>query len=235
MPRVSPWIPRALLGIGAVALIVAVVSIAVGEGGPTRSISGRDEVQPLFGGLPQEDADLGDPDAPVTVTVFNDLQCDGCDDFEFDVVDPLVEPYVRDGDDVRLEFRHFSLAPNDTTLAAIGAEAAGLQGYQWQFIDTFFRNQDVFRQKGVSDELLREVAEVTGQIDVDQWQEDYDDPDTRELVVQDAMLADQLKLPGGGPAVVVSGPGGQRELETNQDESPPTLGEVKAAIDGVSG
>lgn len=230
----SAWVPRVLLGLGAVALIVAVVSLAVGEGGPTRSISGRNEVQPLFAGLPQDGASLGSDDAPVTVTVFNDLQCAGCDDFELDVVNKLIEPYVREGDQVRLEFRHFSLAPNDTTLAAIGAEAAGKQGYQWQFIDTFFRNQEVFRTRGVEDDLLREVAEATGEIDLDQWQRDYEDAATRELVVQDAMLAADLKLPGGGPAVVVAGPGGQRQLATDQDSEPPTLTEVEAAIDQVS-
>jgi protein-disulfide isomerase len=227
-------VPRVLLGVGLVALIAAVVSIAVGEGGPSRFISGRNDVQPLFAGLPQDGAYLGAGDAPVTVTVFNDLQCLGCEDFEFDVVDPLIEPYIREGDELRLEFRHFSLAPNDTTLAAIGAEAAGLQGYQWQFIDTFFRNQDVFRTQGVSDELLREVAEATGEIDLDQWQADYDSPATKELVVQDAMLADELKLPGGGPAVAVDGPGGLRQLTTDQDEDAPTLAEVEGAIDQVS-
>jgi protein-disulfide isomerase len=165
----------------------------------------------------------------VTVTVFNDLQCASCDAFEFDVVDPLIEPNIREQDRIRLEFRHFSLAPNDTTVAAIGAEAAGKQGYQWQFIDTFFRNQDVFSAHGVDDELLREVAEATGEIDLDQWQRDYEDPATRDLVVEDAMLADDLKLPAE-PAVVVSGPGGQRNLiET------PTLDEVEAAIADVSG
>ena len=216
------------------ALAVAVVSLATGEGGPTRSISGRDEVQPLFAGLPQEGAVLGKDDAPVSVTVFNDLQCTSCDDFELSVIDSLVEPYIRERDAIRLEFRHFSLAPNDTTLAAIGAEAAGKQGYQWQFIDTFFRNQDVFRTKGVTDDLLREVAEVTGEIDMDQWQDDYDDPDTRDLVVADAKLAEDLKLPGGGPAVVVDGPGGEQVLSTGQDEDPPTLEQVEAAIDQVS-
>jgi protein-disulfide isomerase len=223
-----------LLGIGAIALVVAVVSIAVGEGGPTRAISGRNEVQPLFAGLPQEGAYLGHDDAAVTVTVFNDLQCSGCDDFEFDVVDPLVESHVRENGDLRMEFRHFSLAPNDTTLAAIGAEAAGIQGYQWQFIDTFFRNQDVFRDRGVDDELLREVAEATGEIDLDKWQADFEDPATRDLVVQDAMLADQLKLPAD-PAIVVAGPNGQRELisETDDQSDWPTLAEVEAAIDQV--
>ena len=45
----------------------------------------------------------------------------------------------------------------------------------------------------------------------------------------DAMVANDLKLPAE-PAIVVSGPGGQRTLiET------PTLDDVEAAIDAVSG
>ena len=50
-----------------------------------------------------------------------------CADYEINTIDPLVEEYARTGD-ARLEFRHFSLAPNDTTLAAIAAEAAGQAG-----------------------------------------------------------------------------------------------------------
>ena len=58
---------------------------------------------------------------------------------------------------------------------------------------------------------------------------DYNDPATEELVRQDAMLAADLKLPAE-PAVVVSGPGGQRQLiET------PSSDEIEAAIDQVSG
>ena len=217
-----------LLGVGLVALVVALVSIAVGEGGPkSAAVGGVNEVQALFGGIEQEDAYLGPDDAETTVTVFNDIQCVPCADFEIDVVDPLVERYART-DRARLEFRHFSLAPYDTTLAAIAAEAAGDQERQWQYLDTFVRNQDI-AEGDVSVEELREVAEAVPELDTDQWQEDYDSPEAEQLVRDDAMLAADLKLPAE-PAIVVSGPGGQRNLiET------PTLDEVEAAIDEVSG
>jgi protein-disulfide isomerase len=217
-----------LLAIGAFALIVALISIAVGEGGPkSAKIGGVNEVQQLFGGIEQHDAYLGPDDAETTVTVFNDIQCTPCADFELDVVDPLVARYART-DQARLEFRHFSLAPNDTTLAAIAAEAAGMQARQWQYIDTFIRNQGVFGGD-VEERELREIAEAVPELDVDQWQKDFDSPASKELVVEDAMLASELKLPAE-PAVVVSGPGGQRQLiET------PSLDEVEAAIEDVSG
>ena len=215
-----------LLAVGAVALVVALVSLAVGEGGPKSApVGGVNEVQELLGGIEQDGAFLGPDDAEVTVTVFNDIQCVPCASFELDVVDPLVERYART-DRARLEFRHFSLAPNDTTLAAIAAEAAGMQARQWQYLDTFVRNQDI-AEGDVDEEDLREVAEAVPELDVDQWQQDYDSPEAEERVRQDAVLAADLKLPAE-PAIVVTGPGGQRNLTET-----PTLDEVEAAIAAV--
>ena len=224
----SAWIPRVLFVLGIVGVAGAVYSIAVGSGGPQpQDIGGVNDVQRIFGGIEQDDAYIGPADAETTITVFNDIQCEPCAEFEIDTIDPLVEAYARTGD-ARLEFRHFSLAPNDTTLAAIAAEAAGRQARQWQYLDTFVRNVDVARDQGVDADFLREVAEAVPQLDVDEWQDDYEDPDSEELVRQDAMLAAELELPAE-PAVVVSGPGGQREL----DETP-SREEIEAAIDQVS-
>lgn len=206
----------------------AIISISVGEGGPqSAEIGGVNDVQRIFGGIEQEGAYIGPADAETTVTVFNDLQCGPCAEYEINTIDPLVEEYARPGD-ARLEFRHFSLAPNDTTLAAIGAEAAGLQERQWQYLDTFVRNIDETRTRAVDDALLRDIAEAVPQLDVDAWQEDYDDPETAELVRDDAMLAAELKLPAE-PAVVVSGSAGQRTLIDS-----PSRDEIEAAIAQVS-
>ena len=140
---VSAWIPRVLLGLGVIGVAGAIYSISVGSGGPqSQAIGGVNDVQRIFGGIFQEGAYLGPEDAETTITVFNDIQCAPCAEFEIETVDPLVEEYARTGE-ARLEFRHFSLAPNDTTLAAIAAEAAGLQSRQWQYLDTFVRNIDL--------------------------------------------------------------------------------------------
>jgi len=221
----SPWVPRVLLAVGGLAVIAAIISIAIGEGGPGGvEIGGVNEVQELFGGIEQEGAYIGPDDAEIAVTVFNDLQCTYCADYEIEVVDPLIAEYART-DQARFEFRHFSLAPNDTTLAAIAAEAAGLQERQWQYLDTFLRNQDVVRSRGVSEELLREVAEAVPLLEVDLWEQDFESPEAEELVREDAILAVELELPAQ-PAVVVSGPGGQRELIES-----PSAAEIEAAIE----
>jgi protein-disulfide isomerase len=223
------WVPRALIVLGAVALVSAIVSISVGSGGPAAPavIGGVNDVQRILGGIRQDGAYLGPPDAPVTITVFNDIQCKSCAEYEIDTVDPLVEEYARTGE-ARLEFRHFSLAPNDTTLAAIASEAAGVQDRQWQYLDTFVRNIDELAERPLDEEILREVAEAVPNLEVDQWEQDYEDPASEERVREDAMLAAELRLTAE-PAIVVSGPGGQRQLT----DSPPAE-EVEAAVETVS-
>jgi protein-disulfide isomerase len=217
-------VPRALLVVGGGALVAAIVSIAVGEGGPqAQEIGGVNEVQRIFGGIAQEAAELGPEDAETVVTVFNDIQCEPCAAYEIDVIDPLVEEYARTGE-ARFEFRHFSLAPNDTTVAAIAAEAAGEQARQWQYLDTFVRNQEAAISRDVDDDVLREIAEAVPQLETDQWLEDFDSPRSEELVREDAMLAAELQLPAD-PAVVVAGPGGQRELIES-----PTSEQIESAI-----
>lgn len=220
----SPWVPRVVLGAIGVIVAAILVSLAVGEGGvQPRGVSGANDVQRIFGGIPQDGAELGSPDAAATVSVFNDLQCTECADYQLEIVEPLIESQVRP-ERARLELRHFSLSVRETTVAAIAAAAAGEQDYQWQYADLFIRNQELALEQGVSDELLREVAEGVLGLDVDRWEEAFDDPATVELVEADAELAAELELPAD-PAVVVSGPDGQRVLP-----GAPELTEIEAAI-----
>jgi protein-disulfide isomerase len=224
---VSAWVPRVLIAVLTVAIGYAIYSIAVGEGGPQgASVGGVNDVQRIFGGIEQQGAYLGPEDAEVTVSVFNDLQSTTGAQWEIEVIDPLVESYARGGD-VRFDFRHFSIAPNDTTLAAIASEAAGLQDYQWQYLDTFARNQRL-ANGNVDDSVVREVAQaMPTAFDIERWQADFESPRSEDLVRQDAILGAELELPAE-PAVVVSGPGGQRELIER-----PSLEQIEDAIAAV--
>ncbi|MDX6582212.1 MAG: hypothetical protein QOI10_1396 [Solirubrobacterales bacterium] len=221
--------PRVLLGLGLVGVAGAIYSISVGTGGPQPApIGGVNDVQRIFGGIAQDGAFIGPSDAQTTITVFNDIQCAPCADFEINTIDPLVEEYARTGE-ARLEFRHFSLAPNDTTLAAIAAEAAAEQSRQWQYLDTFVRNIEATRTRAIDETFLREVAEAVPELQTDQWLDDYHDPASEDRVRNDAMLAAQLKLPAE-PAVVVSGPAGSKQLIDT-----PSREEIEAAVAQVSG
>jgi protein-disulfide isomerase len=221
---VSAWVPRLALAALTVGLVAGIVSISVGEGGPEPSaVEGTYDVQRIYAGISQSGAEIGPPDAEVQVSVFTDLQCEPCAAYQLDVVEPLIEEYARGGE-ARVGLRHFSMGRFRTTLAAQGATAAGEQGKQWQFAGVFFRNQGLIEERGVSEEYLREVASAIMGFEIAEWEEDLDDPEVAASVEADADLALELRLPAD-PAVIVTGPGGQRELV-----GAPSLGEIEAAI-----
>jgi protein-disulfide isomerase len=221
----SRLVPLIGLGLASAGLLIAIVFIAVGEEGQTPPVSGADTVQRLFGGIEQDGDALGDADAPVTVSIFNDLQCTDCADYHLETVPDLVEDLVRDGD-ARLEFRHRSLGPRETTLAAHAAAAAGEQDYEWEYAHLAFLNQDQIETEGVTDEFLERVAEaVPGpEFDVGRWESDIDSPEVQSRVESDAELALDLRLTAS-PAVVVEGPGGVRELQEY-----PSVAEIESAV-----
>lgn len=225
----SRWVPLVGLGLVGAALLAIIVSISVGEKGPAPPVEGADTVQRLYGGIHQEGASLGEPDAPVTVSIFNDLQCTDCAIYHLETVPALVEDLVRT-DQARVELRHFSIGQKETVLAAFGAVAAGEQGAQWQFAHLFYLNQDQVRTSGVSDEFLERVAAAipSPEFDEDQWVRDRTSPEVEARVEADAELAAELRLPAM-PAALVDGPGGTRQLEES-----PSVAEIEAAVDEVS-
>src|SRR3954453_1541209 len=88
-----------LLAIGLIALGYAIVNLATQkEDKGIVHVAGITEAQEMFGGVPQEGDRLGSSDAPVTIQVFNDLQCSSCRDDFLNVVPGLMEKYIRSGD-----------------------------------------------------------------------------------------------------------------------------------------
>ena len=204
------------------------MSIAVGTGGPkVIKLKGGDQVQELVGGIQQDGADLGPPDAPVTISVFNDLQCSTCDDYEVHTVDPLIEEYARTGE-AKFEFRNYSLGQAETTKAAYAATAAGQQDREWQFVETFFRNQDAAPAGNVSEEFLNDIVNSITDLDLDTWKQDMASPEVKARVDADAQLAADYGLRVNGPSIVVEGPGGTKVLQDS-----PSQEEVQAAVQAV--
>jgi protein-disulfide isomerase len=226
------WRPR-LVGVIVLAVcglvllfVIASLSLDEGEDEPIE-IEGAGAVQRLLGGIQQDGPVLGEPEAPVTVQVFNDVQCEPCADYQLDVIEPLVADQVRQGGEVRLEFHHFPMSRAGIGLAAYAAVAAGLQDYEWHFIELFLRNQEEGGAEGVTQELLDQVANGILNFNVEQWQRDMDEEEVREALEADDELAAELGFPAE-PAVVVQGPGGTEELIQS-----PSLEEIRSAIEQV--
>jgi protein-disulfide isomerase len=225
-----------LVGLIALAVVVgllgfAIVSISIGTGteeGGDVQITGAAEVQSLLGGIEQDGARLGSPDAPVTVQVFNDLQCDPCSDWNHDVVVPLIGGPVREGD-LQLIYHNFPMTESGFFLGAYAAAAAAKQDYEWQFVELFFTNQDEAKKGGADQDFLNSIARGVGVVNfnVEQWQRDMNDDDITTTLEDDEKITAERRLPVG-PAVVVGGPNGTRQLEES-----PSLAEVQAAIEEV--
>jgi hypothetical protein len=142
-----------VLGLGLFGLGYTIVKLSTqAPGDPVVHVEGIEEAQRIFSGIPQEGDRLGSDDAPVTIQVFNDLQCDNCREDFLSTIPALAERYARPGD-VKLLYRHYSNSIQPEQLGFYGAEAAADQGYGWQYIYLFFRNQDEAERFGVKQEL----------------------------------------------------------------------------------
>ena len=107
----------------------------------------------LFRGIPQKLNVLGNPNAPVTMIEFADLQCPFCRDYALDALPAIVQEYVRPGK-VKLVFGGISVLGPDSETALRAAYAAGLQNRLWNFVDLLYRNQGPENSGWVTDGLL---------------------------------------------------------------------------------
>jgi protein-disulfide isomerase len=224
----SRWIPLTILSVAAIGLLAAIVSLSVGEHREeTFTISGSGEVQELVGGIPQLGDRLGSDDAPITIDVFNDIQCTRCADYQREVIDPLINDYVRPGD-AQMIFRHYPLGGKPVTLGGVAAEAAGQQDRQWQFIEVFIRNLDQVPAEGVTQEFLNEIASATPKLEVTDWEQAMQGDEAEQAATAGNDLGTKLKITAN-PAVVVTGANGSEELD-----DAPGIDDIEAAIDSVS-
>jgi hypothetical protein len=225
----SRWIPLSLLSIATIGLLAAIVSISVGENREEElRISGTGDVQELIAGIPQLGDRLGEADAPITLTLFTDVQTPAAADYQLDVIDPFIAEQVRTGN-ASIELRNFSLGAKEITEGGIAVEAATTQDHGWQYAEMLMRNLDQVPVDGIQEdsEFLDEVAGNTPQLDVTGWEEAHADPASEEAATEDADLAVQLRLTAG-VAVNVQGPAGSELLEDY-----PTREEIDAAIERV--
>ena len=102
----------------------------------------------------------GNPDAPIVLTEYSDLQCPACAQFH-PVVKDILEQY---GNQIRFEYKHFpliSIHPYAVS-AARAAEAAGQQGMFFEMHDLLFENQNDWSRSTAPDAFFVQYAEELG-------------------------------------------------------------------------
>lgn len=222
----------AILALGLLALGYSLVEISTQEADrQVVRVSGISEAQELFGGVPQEGDRLGSSDAPVTIQVFNDVQCSGCRDDFLSTIPALAERYARPGD-AKLLYRHYSNSEHPQELGFFGAEAAAEQGYGWQYIYLFFQSQDEAERVGVDQDFLASIAGGVEELNGPEWESALEEDGGSGGPIAERLEGyEQLGRDLGirtGQAMIVTGPGGTRTLQDG-----PALSEVEKAIAAV--
>jgi len=225
------WIVLAL-ALMLLALGYAIVDIATQKAGPdVVRLSGVSDAQRIFGGVPQADDRVGSADAPVSIQVFNDLQCSSCRDDFLSTIPRLVEDYARPGE-AKLLYRHYSNSQRVEQLGFYGAEAAADQGYGWQYTYLFFRNQDQAERFGIDQDYLDSVAGGVEELNEPEWLAYLEDNGGSGGAIDEKLqgyeeLGRDLRI-RTGQGMIVSGPNGTQTLQEG-----PSLTEVEAAIEAI--
>ena len=195
------------LAIAAVVVLV-VVNAASNDGGGDTQLEGVAAANGLFEGIPQTQLILGDRGAPVELQEYGDLQCPVCKAYAEEILPPIIENQVRNGE-ASLAWRTYPILGEESVTASIAALAAGEQGRGWNFIEIFYRNQGKERSGYVTGEFLEAVARAAGVPDMEKWRED------RTLRVEDlgsevASNTEEAKRLGftGTPSFWIAGPDG---------------------------
>ncbi len=230
MPRRGRAWVAAVLALGLIALGYAIVQISTQKANnDVIHIAGISEAQEIFGGIPQEGDRLGSSDAPVTIELFNDLQCSSCREAFLTSIPALAENYARPGD-VKLLYRHYSNSESPQELGFYAAEAAAEQGYGWQYVYLFFRNQEEVERLGaVREDFLASVAGGVEELNAPEWEKALEEGrESGSPIAQRLEGYEELGRNLGiryGQAAIVNGPKGTRTIQDGAE-----LGQIEAAI-----
>ena len=147
----------AMSGLAVIVLAVAIALSASGGATPTAT----SDAAKLVAGIPETDGVLGDPEAPITITEYLDLQCPICADASKSALPHLIDTYVKTGK-VKLKAGTMSFLGPDSVRAAKVAAGARAQGKQWAFLETFYASQGSENSGYVTDAFLTDIANASG-------------------------------------------------------------------------
>jgi protein-disulfide isomerase len=196
------------LGIVVAVVVVVIVGIAIAAGGGgskktvtvgnTESNATVAEVKTLLDGIPQNGNALGDPNAPVTMKYYGDLECPICKEFTLNVLPTLIQKYVRTGK-LRIEYHSLETATREPEVfkdQQVAAYAAGKQNLGWYFIETFYHEQGEEDSGYVNESYLQGIAAQVPGLNLADWTAARSEPTYSNAVAADAQAANQAGFTG---------------------------------------
>ncbi len=210
------------LGIVVAIVVVVIVGIAIATGGggskkppPVGSHESNAtvaEVKTLIDGIPQSGNTLGDPNAPVTLRYFGDLECPICKEFTLEVLPTLIPKYVRTGK-LKIEYHSLETATREPEVfkeQQVAAYAAGKQNLAWYFIETFYHEQGEEDSGYVNEKYLQGIAGQVPGLNLADWTSARGESTYANEVETDAQAASQAGFTGT-PSFMLGKTGGTIE------------------------
>ena len=214
------WMLLPVLVIAAIFAVVALVGF--GDGGGVDQEQVQQEVAALLADVPQDDATLGSPNAPITLRIYGDLECPTVRMFVESHLPSLIDNWVRSGE-VKLEYRSLKTdtieerAFFDQEIAAL---AAGRQDRMWDFALTFVLEQGERFSEYADERFLTDIAGQVRELDQRRWRSDREDATLSRRVA--------LGVHAGHTEGLASTPSFAINFEPGADKE--SLGELEATV-----
>jgi protein-disulfide isomerase len=217
-----------VIGVVVVIIIVIVVASSGGSDGGSGLATGSKKnstvalVKSTIGGIPQSGNVLGNPDAPVTLQYFGDLECPICREFTLGALPKVIQKYVRTGK-VKIEYNSLETATDEQETfrtQQVAAYAAGKQDLAWYFIELFYHEQGQEKSGYVTESYLQGLAQQVPGLNLPDWSSARNDSAYTEQVTHDAQIANAEGFTGT-PSFLIGKSGQHMEkLENPNLEEP---------------
>jgi len=222
-----------LAGVGAVVVAaIVVILIATGGGGkstpsvpkPTEQPKIAQEVSHELAGIPQNGRTIGNPNAPVTIQYFGDLECPICKQFsdKSGALPALLAGPVKDGK-VKIEYMSMQTAtrePEVFTDQQKAAYAAGAQKKGWHYIELFYNEQGAEDSGYVNEKYLQNIASQVPGLNLSKWQSERSNPKYEAEIAADQQAANNNSLTGTPSFLIGKSGGALKKYEYNSLEDP---------------
>ncbi len=201
---------------GVVVVVIAIILVATSGGSksapaPKSAAANADAtaVISLLQGIPQSGITLGNPNAPVTMQYFGDLECPICKEFTLGALPTLIQKYVRTGK-MKIEYRSMETATHEKEIfqtQQVAALAAGKQNLMWHYIELFYHEQGEENTGYVTESYLQGLAAQIPSLNLANWSSARNNPSYPNDVITDAQAANQNGFTGT-PSFLIGKTGG---------------------------
>jgi protein-disulfide isomerase len=142
----------------------------------------------------EDDPIWGEPDAPLKIVVFSDLQCPFCAHF-VETINSLEQEWIDTGK-LAVQYREFPLRGHKnglTSAQAVGA--ANLQGQFWEMHNKLYQTQSVWGESDDAYPIFESYAKEM-ELDLKQFKADYESSEVAMEAIDDLEAGQEAGVAG---------------------------------------